>query len=87
MAREAEARPKHDLGQHRDLSGAAMFDFRARPDFTDSVQKTGIKQRTARPLRDKQTLALQVRPAKFVMREQPVGRRQADIQTVPPKNF
>ena len=64
-----------------------MFNFRARPNFTDSVQETGIKKRTARALRDKQTLALQVRPAQFVTREQPVGSWQTDIQTVPPKNL
>ena len=87
MARDAEARPEHDLGQHRDLSGVAMLDFRAGLDFTDPVQKTGIKQRTALALRDEQTLAFKVGPAKVGAREQPVVRRQAYKQAVPPKNL
>ena len=57
-----------------------MLDFRARLDFTDSVQETGIKQRTALALRDEQTLAFQVRPAKFVDTRAAGGRRQADKQ-------
>ena len=64
-----------------------MLNFRARLDFTDSVQEAGIKQRTVLALRHEQTLAFKVRPAKFITREQPVGRRQADKQAVPPKNL